>query len=51
MKGASTGELAARIMKPDKMTSTMIMGANQNFIRTFMKSQNSLTRAIEGSSS
>lgn len=44
MKGAATGELAAKIMKADNITSTIKIGASQNFFLTFMKSQNSLTR-------
>jgi hypothetical protein len=46
MKGAATGELAAKMMKADSMTSTIKIGANQNFLRTFMNSQNSLTKDI-----
>jgi hypothetical protein len=46
MKGAATGELAAKMMKADNMTSTIKIGANQNFLRTFMNSQNSLTKDI-----
>ena len=50
MKGAATGELAASMMKAERITSTIKMGASQNFFRTFIKSQNSLTRDINRSS-
>lgn len=50
MKGAATGELAASIMNAESITKTIKIGANQNFFRTFMKSQNSLTSDIQSPS-
>jgi len=46
MKGATTGELAARAMNVDSITNTISIGASQNFLRTFRKSQSSVTRDI-----
>ena len=48
MNGAATGEAAARMINADNITSTINIGANQNFFRTFKKSQNSPIRDIIG---
>jgi len=44
MSGAQTGEVVARIMNADNITSTVSSGANQNFFRTFKKSQSSVIK-------
>ncbi len=46
MNGAATGEAAARMINADNITSTINIGANQNFFLIFKKSQNSPSKDI-----
>jgi hypothetical protein len=50
MNGAAAGDSDARTMKPERITSTMSIGANQNFFLTFIKSQNSFINDMAVSS-
>ena len=48
MNGVQTGALAASTINVDNATNTTNIGTNQNFFRTFKKSQSSFTRYIGG---
>jgi hypothetical protein len=50
MNGAAAGDSDARTMKAERITSTMSIGANQNFFLTFIKSQNSFINDMAVSS-